>query len=112
MNVQDKVIVVTGAGRGLGRGIATLFAGKGAKVACVDLNQDDLDETVRQCEAAGGAGKAYMVNVAREDEVEKLFADVVADFGSLQGLVNNAGITRDGLLVKAKDGGQQRRRLW
>ena len=104
MNVQDKVIVVTGAGRGLGRGIAIMFAGKGAKVACVDLNQADLDETVAQCKAAGGDGKAYTANVAKEDDVVKLFNDVVADFGALHGLVNNAGITRDGLLVKAKDG--------
>lgn len=104
MNLKDKVVVVTGAGRGLGRGIATLLAGKGAKIACVDLNQDDLNETVSQCQAAGGDGKAYLVNVAREDEVVKLFDDVVADFGSLHGVVNNAGITRDGLLVKAKDG--------
>lgn len=104
MNVKDKVVVVTGAGRGLGRGIATMFAGKGAKVACVDLNQADLDETVAQCKAAGGDGKAYMASVAKEEDVVKLFNDVVADFGSLHGLVNNAGITRDGLLVKAKDG--------
>lgn len=104
MNVAGKVIVVTGAGRGLGRGIATMFAGRGAKIACVDLNPADLEETVAQCQAAGGEGKAYLVNVAKEDEVAKLFADVVADFGTVHGLVNNAGITRDGLLVKAKDG--------
>lgn len=104
MNVQDKVIVVTGAGRGLGRSIASLLAGKGGKIACVDLNQEDLAETVAQCKAAGGDGKAYIANVAREEDVVKLFNDVVADFGALHGLVNNAGITRDGLLVKAKDG--------
>lgn len=107
MDVKDKTIVVTGAGRGLGRGIATLFAGKGAKIACVDLNQDDLDETVRLCKEAGGDGRAYMCNVAKEEEVENLFTQVVSDFGSLHGLVNNAGITRDGLLVKYKDGALQ-----
>ncbi len=104
MDLNQKVIVVTGAGRGLGRGIATFFAGKGARVACVDLSQEDLDATVVACEAAGGEARAYLTNVAKEEEVETLFNNVVADFGALHGLVNNAGITRDGLLIKAKDG--------
>lgn len=104
MDVKDKVIVVTGAGRGLGRGIATAVAAKGAKVACVDLNQEDLDATVTQCKQAGGDGRAYVCNVAREEDVETLFDQIVADLGSLHGLVNNAGITRDALLVKFKDG--------
>ena len=104
MELNQKVIVVTGAGRGLGRGIATFFAGKGARLACVDLSQEDLDATVTACEAAGGEARAYLANVAKEEEVEALFNNVVADFGALHGLVNNAGITRDGLLVKFKDG--------
>lgn len=104
MDVKDKVIVVTGAGRGLGRAIATGFARQGAKLACVDLNQADIDETVNQCKAAGGDARAYLANVAKEEDVIQLFNNVVADFGSLHGLVNNAGITRDGLLVRAKDG--------
>lgn len=104
MELNQKVIVVTGAGRGLGRGIATFFAGKGARLACVDLSQEDLDATVAACEAAGGEARAYLANVAKEEEVEALFNNVVADFGALHGLVNNAGITRDGLLIKAKDG--------
>lgn len=104
MDLNQKVIVVTGAGRGLGRGIATFLSKKGAQVACVDVNQDDLQETVAACEAAGGQARAYTANVAQEQAVEQLFNDVANDFGALHGLVNNAGITRDGLLVKHKDG--------
>ncbi|MBQ0754903.1 MAG: SDR family oxidoreductase [Gammaproteobacteria bacterium] len=104
MQLNDKVIVVTGAGRGLGRAIASMLASHGAKIACVDLNPDDLNDTVNLCHQVGGAGKAYQCNVAREDDVVALFDQVVSDFGTLHGVVNNAGITRDGLLVKAKDG--------
>ena len=103
MDLKQKVVVVTGAGRGLGRGIATYFAGKGARLACVDLSQEDLDATVAACEAAGGEARAYLANVAKEEEVEKLFNDVVADFGTLHGVVNNAGITRDNLFMRMSD---------
>lgn len=104
MQLNDKVVVVTGAGRGLGRAIASMLASQGAKIACVDLNPDDLRDTVSLCQQVGGDGKAYECNVAREEDVIALFDQVVSDFGTLHGVVNNAGITRDGLLVKAKDG--------
>jgi len=104
MELKDKVVVITGSGRGLGRGMVLAFAQKGANVAVVDLNEDDIAQTVALAEELGVKAKGYKVNVAKEEEVEKLFADVVADFGTLNGVVNNAGITRDGLLIKAKDG--------
>ncbi|KAA0874098.1 SDR family oxidoreductase [Nitrincola tapanii] len=104
MDLQDKVIVITGGGRGLGRSMALELAEKGAKLALADLNQQDLDETIALCEAKGTQARGYITNVAVEADVEKLFNDVVSDFGSLHGLVNNAGITRDGLFIKAKDG--------
>ncbi len=104
MDLKDKVIVVTGGGQGLGRAIATGLAARGAILALADLNQERLDETVALCREAGGDGRAYIANVASEDEVVNLFNSVVADLGRLDGLVNNAGILRDGLLVKVKDG--------
>lgn len=104
MDLKNKVVVITGSGRGLGRGMATAFAAKGANVAVVDLNEADIAETVALCAELGVKAKGYKVNVAKEEDVVKLFDDVVADFGTLHGVVNNAGITRDGLLVKAKDG--------
>jgi 3-oxoacyl-[acyl-carrier protein] reductase len=104
MNLKDKVIVVTGGAQGLGRAISVHLAGKGARLALVDLNLEKLEETAQQCGEAGGEGKAYVANIAVEDEVTDLFGQVVSDFGRLDGLVNNAGILRDGLLLKVKDG--------
>jgi 3-oxoacyl-[acyl-carrier protein] reductase len=100
MELKDKVIVVTGGGRGLGRAMALELAAKGAKLALADLSQEDLDTTVGLCMEKGVEARAYICNVAKEDEVEKMFTDIVADFGTLHGLVNNAGITRDGLFMK------------
>ena len=104
MDLQGKTVVITGGGQGLGRSMATYFAGKGARLALVDLNQEALDEAVALCEQAGGEARAYLYNVTDEEAVVALFDSIVADFGALDGLINNAGITRDALFVKAKDG--------
>jgi 3-oxoacyl-[acyl-carrier protein] reductase len=104
MILQDKVIAITGAGQGLGRAMAVMLAGKGAKIALIDLNQDHMNETLALVEAAGGTGRTYACNVASEPHVEETFSAIGSDFGGLHGLVNNAGITRDGLMVKVKDG--------
>ncbi|MCV6588616.1 MAG: SDR family oxidoreductase [Marinobacterium sp.] len=100
MELKDKVIVVTGGGRGLGRSMALELANKGAKLALADLDQDALDATAAECQELGVEARGYLCNVAEEADVEKLFNAVVADFGTLNGLVNNAGITRDGLFLK------------
>ena len=104
MNLQDKIIVITGGGQGLGRAMAVNLAGHGAKLALIDLNEELLQETVSMVETAGSTAKAYMANVTNEEDVEVTFKQIVADFGGIDGLVNNAGILRDGMFVKAKDG--------
>jgi 3-oxoacyl-[acyl-carrier protein] reductase len=104
MNLQDKVIAVTGGGQGLGRSMAVALAAKGAKLALIDLNQAKLDEAVELCKAAGGNARAYLANVAKEEDVIRTFDAIVADFGNIHGLINNAGILRDGFLIKTKDG--------
>ena len=103
MNIQNKVIVITGAARGLGAAMAKRLATQGAKLALVDLEADSIAETAAACEGAAEV-RCYGANVANEDQVVGLFEQVVADLGSLDGLVNNAGITRDALLIKFKDG--------
>lgn len=104
MNIQDKVIVVTGGGQGLGRAMAVNLANSGAKLALIDLNEELLQETVSLIEEAGSSAKYYLANVTNESEVEQTFNQINDDFNGFDGLVNNAGILRDGLLLKAKDG--------
>ena len=104
MELQDKVIVITGGGRGLGRAMALSVATKGAKLALVDLDQQGLDETIGLCMDLGVEARGYIANISEEDAVVELFDDIAEDFGAIHGLVNNAGITRDGLFIKVKDG--------
>lgn len=104
MKLQDSVIAITGSGQGLGRAMAEYLAAKGARLALIDLTPEKLAETAEACKTAGSEAKTYVCNVAKEDEVEQTFAAILQDFGQLNGLVNNAGILRDGLLVKVKDG--------
>src|SRR5487761_2379314 len=104
MEINGKTVVVTGAGRGIGRAIAVQMASRGGNVALFDVNQADLDETAALCKAEHVQARGYLVNVADEAQVSGAMSKVVADFGRLDVLVNNAGIVRDGLLVKVKDG--------
>lgn len=104
MNLTNKVIAITGGGQGLGRSMATTIASRGARIALIDLNQEKLDETVALCKEAGGDANAYICNVADEDSVVNTFQQIADDFGQLDGVINNAGILRDGMLIKAKDG--------
>jgi 3-oxoacyl-[acyl-carrier protein] reductase len=104
MNLQDKIVAITGGGQGLGRSMAVYLARKGAQIAIIDLDQEHMDETKSQVEAAGSKACTYLCNVANEEQVEETFDAIISQMGGLHGLVNNAGILRDGLLVKVKDG--------
>ncbi|MFV8784404.1 SDR family oxidoreductase [Microbulbifer sp. SA54] len=104
MNVTNSVIAITGASQGLGRSMALYFAERGARLALLDVNQDGLAECVAACAKLGAEARSYVVNVASEEEVDNGFAAIAKDFGSLDVLVNNAGIMRDGMLLKVKEG--------
>lgn len=104
MQVKGKTVIITGGGRGIGREMAKAFAERGANLALFDLNQTDLDETARQCAAHGVKAHGYIVNVTQEAAVAAGMDAVAADFGGIDVLINNAGIVKDGLLIKAKDG--------
>jgi len=104
MNIKDKVVAVTGGARGIGKAIATAFASNGARIALIDLGSADLDAARAELEGQGGAVRTYVANVAKEDQVVAALDRIVADFGQLDVMVNNAGIIKDGLLIKVKDG--------
>jgi 3-oxoacyl-[acyl-carrier protein] reductase len=73
MQLNDKVIIITGGCQGLGRSMAEYFAGKGAKLALVDLNQEKLDDAVAACKAKGVEARAYLCNVANEEQVTHMW---------------------------------------
>jgi len=104
MQLDNKLAVITGSGRGIGRAMALAFAQKHAHVALLDLNAADLERTQALCQAEGVQARAYVCNVAREEEVVSTLDAVVRDFGRLDVMINNAGITKDALLVKVQDG--------
>lgn len=104
MEIQGKVVAITGGGRGIGRSIAQSLAAKGAKLALLDLDEAAMAETVQLVNDADSEAKGYVCNVADEETVEATFKQIVNDFGALHGLVNNAGILRDATLIKVKDG--------
>lgn len=104
MNVENNVFVVTGGARGLGFAIAKNLATGGGKLALVDMNKEGLDEAAAALQEFNVEVRCYVANVAVEEEVITLFDRIQEDFGQIDGLVNNAGITRDALLVKRKNG--------
>ena len=105
MNITDSTFVITGAARGLGSAMASRLAVKGANLALIDIDQESLEACAAQCRTAGAKQvQTYSVNVTSEPDVEALFDRIIDNFGGIHGLVNNAGITRDSLLVKFKEG--------
>ncbi len=105
MDLKDKVIVITGSGRGLGAAMAHELAKAGSKLVLVDLDADALEATAAACREAGSPDVAvYVTNVTDEAAVVDLFESIRHRFSALDGLVNNAGITRDALTLKYKDG--------
>lgn len=100
---KEKVAVVTGASRGIGRSIALALAAQGATIVAVDMDQASTEAVVAELQAAGGKALAVVGNVTVSADVERMIDAATEAFGRVDILVNNAGITRDGLLMRMKD---------
>lgn len=100
MRFQDQVVIVTGASRGIGKSLAAAFAAEGAKVACVATTESGANATANEI---GNGAKGFACDVSSSESVDALIEAVIADLGTPSVLVNNAGITKDTLMLRMKD---------
>ena len=103
MKLEGKVAIVTGAGRGIGRGIALKLAAEGAAVVANSLSQPNIDALVSEITLTGGKCLGISADVSSSADVTRLFDAVLAAYGNIDILVNNAGITRDQLIIRMTD---------
>lgn len=101
--LANQIAVVTGAGRGIGRAIALKFASEGADVVCVSRTAENSEKVANEIRALGRKAWAYAVDVADAGAVAATAEKILADAGKVNVLVNNAGVTRDGLLMRMSD---------
>ena len=100
MRLDGRQAVVTGGGSGIGRTIALRLASEGASIAVVDINGESASAVATEIEEAGGTARAYVLDVSDADAAASVMKKVAEDLGGLGILVNNAGITRDNLLIR------------
>ena len=102
--LEGKTVIITGAARGIGRGIAEVFAKQGANIAFTYINQEEKAKALEDELSANGCKvKGYKSDASDFDAAQQLAADILNDFGSIDVLVNNAGITKDGLLMRMSE---------
>ena len=104
MKLENRVAIVTGSGSGIGRATALRLAKEGAAVIVCDVHQAGIDETVQLVNDGGGKAVGVPGSVAERADAQKIVAAALDQFGRLDILINNAGITRDALTVRVKDG--------
>ena len=102
-SLKNKVSVVTGASRGIGKSIAKIYAKAGAHVCCISRNKDTLDEVVESIVSNGGSASINAFNVSKSIEFQDNINDIVKQYGTIDILVNNAGITIDKLIMRMND---------
>jgi 3-oxoacyl-[acyl-carrier protein] reductase len=101
-SLQGRTALVTGASQGIGRACALALAAAGAKIAVAARNETRLNEVAAEIAAAGGAAAVFALDIASEESIKSCAKAAIAHFGSVQILINNAGITRDTLALRMK----------
>ena len=103
MTFKERTAIVTGAGRGIGKGIAEVLAANGVSVICVSKSEASCGAVASAITAAGGRARALAVDVSDGAAISAAAEALLKDFGRIDILVNNAGITRDGLLARMSE---------
>ncbi|WLR52221.1 3-oxoacyl-[acyl-carrier-protein] reductase [Bacillus tianshenii] len=103
MRLEGKVAIITGGGQGIGEATAKKFIAEGAKVVVVDINEENINRTVEALQAQGGEAEGMVVDVTNGEQVDRMVQKTVEKYGKLDIVVNNAGITADGTLVKLSE---------
>ncbi len=99
-SIKDKVVIITGAARGIGYAIAETFVAEGARVIVIDISPEAVNAAV---EKLGASATGYVGNVTDSAGIEAIFNEVASKFGSIDCLINNAGVTRDNLMLRMKE---------
>ena len=102
-NLKNKVAVVTGASRGIGKEIAKIYAKAGAHISCVSRNKDTLNNVVESIVSLGGTASMNAFDVSNFDEFQNNINDIISEYGAIDILVNNAGITIDKLIMRMNE---------
>jgi 3-oxoacyl-[acyl-carrier protein] reductase len=100
MTLENRKAVVTGAGRGIGKAIASRLTDLGADVAVADIDRETADATARELAAKGRRALGYQLDVSDSEAVSQVFKRIIEDLGGIDILVNNAGLTRDNLIIR------------
>src|SRR5512135_531000 len=103
MDFKGQVALVTGGARGIGKTIAQNLAQKGVNLAIADVSVESAAETAKELAARGVKTQSLRLDVSKSDQVVKAFEDIIREFGRIDIVVNNAGITRDGLVLRMKE---------
>ena len=103
MRFEGKVVVITGGNRGIGLGITKRFLSEGARVAVIGTRPESVDPVVNELSTDSNELRGYALNVENREQVEEVFKKITGDFGGIDVLVNNAGITKDTLLMRMKE---------
>eukprot|EP00825_Cyclidium_porcatum_P008750 TRINITY_DN14382_c0_g1_i2.p2 TRINITY_DN14382_c0_g1~~TRINITY_DN14382_c0_g1_i2.p2 ORF type:complete len:132 (-),score=9.54 TRINITY_DN14382_c0_g1_i2:97-492(-) len=101
--MKDKIIVITGAARGIGYSLAEVFGREGGKVIILDLFQEAVDNAVYQLKQKGYSADGYAVNITDSQVVETVITQIITNYERIDVLINNAGITKDNLILRMKE---------
>ena len=102
-NLEEKIAIVTGASRGIGEAIAKSYADSGAHVVCVSRTESALKTVQKKIKDNGGSASIYSCDVSQFNQVEPLINNTLEEFGKIDVIVNNAGITRDNILIRMSE---------